>query len=90
MVQDGIVAISFIHCDKVQPYLLARNPEYTAGMPTAIASTTLAMLACPVCKQQGLTAIADQGQKWILCAHCQLRYPIVDGIPVMLAARASR
>ena len=40
----------------------------------------LALLACPAC--QGDVELKDNK---IICKHCQREYPIVDGIPVLLA-----
>lgn len=47
----------------------------------------LAILACPSCK----AAVREEGG-WIVCANheCALRYPIRDGIPVMLVEEAKR
>ena len=39
----------------------------------------LAILACPVCK----TSVRLQGDR-LVCEQCGRRYPIRDGIPVML------
>jgi len=44
----------------------------------------LSRLVCPVCHQV-LRLDAEQ----IVCTGCARRYPIVDGIPVLLAERAS-
>jgi uncharacterized protein YbaR (Trm112 family) len=43
----------------------------------------LAILACPVCK----TAVVEEGER-LICARCHRRYPIRDGIPVMLIEEA--
>lgn len=47
----------------------------------------LKILACPACK----TAVKQEGQ-WIVCQNskCALRYPIRDGIPVMLVDEAQK
>jgi uncharacterized protein YbaR (Trm112 family) len=47
-------------------------------------SEDLRLLVCPVCHQT-LAPEADA----VRCNGCERRYPIVDGIPVLLAARAS-
>lgn len=39
----------------------------------------LDILACPSCKGD----VDEQGEK-IVCRNCGRKYPIVDGIPVML------
>ncbi len=45
----------------------------------------LEILACPACK----TAVALQGDR-LVCAQCGRRYPIRDGIPVMLVDEAEQ
>jgi len=41
-------------------------------------------LACPVCRA-ALRADADA----IVCTECSRRYPVIDGIPVLIADRPS-
>ena len=43
----------------------------------------LEILACPVCK----TAVRLEGD-WLACGQCGRRYPIRNGIPVMLVEEA--
>lgn len=43
----------------------------------------LEILACPACK----TAVRLEGER-LVCASCGRRYPIRDGIPVMLIEEA--
>jgi uncharacterized protein YbaR (Trm112 family) len=43
----------------------------------------LDILACPACK-----ADVNLESEWIVCAGCGRRYPIRDGIPVMLIEEA--
>lgn len=47
----------------------------------------LEILACPACK----SGVRQEGE-WIICtgAGCGLRYPIRDGIPVMLVEEAEK
>lgn len=45
----------------------------------------LEILACPVCKK-GVT----QEEDWLVCSECSRRYPIRDGIPVMLVDEAEQ
>lgn len=45
----------------------------------------LDLLVCPVC----LAALAGGDGQWLCCKGCGRRYPIEDGIPVLLAARAA-
>jgi len=43
------------------------------------------ILACPVCQQK---LIPEQHQNTLQCAHCRLKYPIRNGVPIMLRAQA--
>lgn len=43
----------------------------------------LSILACPACK----TGITLEGER-IVCAKCGRKYPIKDGIPIMLIDEA--
>lgn len=43
----------------------------------------LDILACPVCKGD---IVEDKEE--LLCAKCKRRYPVVDGIPIMLEEEA--
>jgi len=43
----------------------------------------LEVLACPVCK----VSIELDGD-WLVCSQCARRYPVRDGIPVMLVEEA--
>ena len=45
----------------------------------------LNLLACPVCK----TSVRLEGER-LVCAQCGRRYPIRDGIPVMLMEEAEQ
>ncbi len=45
------------------------------------------LLACPRCHGQ---LIDEQGGERLLCAACSLRFPVRDGIPVMLLDQAER
>ena len=49
--------------------------------------TLMEILACPECKGDVILD-AERGQ--IVCAACCLRYPIRDGIPIMLVDEAQR
>jgi hypothetical protein len=48
-----------------------------------IDKTLLDILACPVCK----TPVRLEGER-LVCERCKRRYPIRDGIPVMLVEEA--
>ena len=43
----------------------------------------LDILACPLCK----TPVKEEGDR-LVCTHCGRRYPVRDGIPVMLIEEA--
>jgi len=43
------------------------------------------ILACPVCK--GELSAYDEG-RFVLCGPCGLRFPVREGIPVLLADEA--
>jgi uncharacterized protein len=45
----------------------------------------LAILACPACKGD-----VEQEEGKILCPQCGRKYPIKDGIPIMLVDEAER
>lgn len=45
----------------------------------------LEILACPACK--GPVQLQDD---WIVCQECGRRYPIRDGIPIMLVDEAEQ
>jgi uncharacterized protein YbaR (Trm112 family) len=47
----------------------------------------LEILACPDCK--GDVEYDEENQK-IICCKCGLKYPVRDGIPVMLVEEAER
>jgi uncharacterized protein YbaR (Trm112 family) len=49
----------------------------------ALDPSVLSLLACPAC----LGALRLEENK-LLCAQCGRAYPIVDGIPVLIAGRA--
>jgi len=50
-----------------------------------ISRELLEVLACPKCKQK--IELSEDGQA-LVCQSDRLRYPIVDGIPVMLVEEA--
>ncbi|MFN2464900.1 MAG: Trm112 family protein [Candidatus Dormibacteria bacterium] len=61
-------------------YLLEPTPEERA---LGLAAGSLTMLVCPAC--HGDLAPAEAA---LTCPRCALRYPVEDGIPVLLASRA--
>lgn len=58
-------------------------PANSKAIP-AFDSAVLAQLACPVC----LGALRREDAR-LNCAACGRSYPIVDGIPVLIAGRDS-
>ncbi len=53
----------------------------------SLSNELLAILVCPVCKG-GLEQV-EEGTG-LVCRPCRLRYPVRDGIPVMLPDDAER
>ncbi len=45
----------------------------------------LSILACPACK----AAVKEESEK-IVCRKCGLKYPVRDGIPIMLIDEAEK
>jgi uncharacterized protein YbaR (Trm112 family) len=45
----------------------------------------LEILACPVCK----TKVREEGDR-LVCTECGRRYPVRDGIPIMLVDEAEQ
>ena len=43
------------------------------------------ILACPVCKGD---LEADSACSVLLCLHCGLKFPVRDGVPIMLTNEA--
>ncbi len=54
---------------------------------TAPMASALALLACPVCWSP-LAVDQHKGEPVVICIVCARRYPIVDGIPVLIPDRA--
>jgi uncharacterized protein YbaR (Trm112 family) len=54
----------------------------------ALTPELLSILACPVCKGPLTAAEGEAGG--LLCARCDLRYPVRDGIAILLADEAAR
>ncbi len=52
----------------------------------ALSPDLLEILACPACKEP---VEPSQDRLWLVCARCQLRYPVRDDIPIMLPEEAS-
>ena len=47
----------------------------------------LAILVCPQCRGE-LTY--DRAAERLICDKCRLRYPVTDGVPVMLPEEAEK
>ena len=47
----------------------------------------LEILACPLCKAE---VVLDEANSRLICTQCGRRYPIRDGIPVMLIDEAEQ
>lgn len=47
----------------------------------------LEILACPICKGE---LVFDKTNEELICRFDRLAFPVIDGIPVMLEARARR
>ncbi len=50
-----------------------------------LSAELIAMLACPKCKGNIEPA---EGGMFLACRPCRLKYPVVDGIPLMLIEEA--
>ena len=53
-------------------------------MHTAISQQLVEILACPICKGD----VRLEGEK-LVCTKCGRRFPIIDGIPIMLGGKLS-
>ena len=53
----------------------------------ALSAELLEILVCPQCKGE-LQYLLDP--EALVCAACRLRYPVCDGIPVMLVDEAEK
>ncbi len=53
----------------------------------ALSKELLDILVCPVCRERVQLADDCSG---LVCAPCRLKYPIQDGIPVMLVDEAEK
>lgn len=53
----------------------------------ALSRDLLAILACPACRGE-VRLLGDESG--LICPACRLKYPVRDGIPVMLVDEAER
>jgi uncharacterized protein YbaR (Trm112 family) len=66
------------------------KPELFASTPLAQRDRILDMLACPAC-QSGLRLVQTEAAvSSIHCMNCQRRFPILDGIPILIAEAEER
>ena len=56
--------------------------------PMTVPSELLQILRCPQCK--GGLRVIEVERPTLECAACRLRYPVRDGIPIMLVNEAVR
>lgn len=49
----------------------------------------LDILACPACKADVVLETSNEHEK-IVCTKCKRKYPVKDGIPIMLIEEAER
>ncbi len=52
-----------------------------------ISKGLLDILACPACDERPSVALSDD-QQFLVCTKCTKKYPIKNGIPVMLVEEA--
>ena len=57
--------------------------RFDLGAQVEFDSSVAEMLACPVCR---VDLRLESG--CLVCARCGRRYPVADGIPVLIAERA--
>ncbi len=65
---------------------IANDENVNAQSSRGLSQTLLEILACPACK--GKIVHDEAGEKLVCQGECQRRYPIRDGIPVMLIDEA--
>ncbi len=57
---------------------------------TALAPELLEILVCPACHGELDLVQNDLQDQGLHCRACKLRYPVRDGIPVMLVSEAEQ
>ena len=62
---------------------MSESQNTSGSIPPGLDPSALSQLACPACYGALLPAPAH-----LLCAACSRRYPVIDGIPVLIPARA--
>ncbi len=67
-----------------------RAPRAAAGeRAAAVPAAIRGILACPKC-HGSLQDAADPSGPSLVCASCALRYPVRDGLPILLVEQAER
>jgi len=58
----------------------------------SISPDLLAKLRCPVCVQESdeQSRLQLVNEVWLVCQHCNRKYPIRDDIPIMLIDEGTR
>ncbi len=56
-------------------------------MENKISKELLDILACPICKSD---LEYDEENEKLICNKCRLKYPIKEGIPIMLEEEAEK
>jgi uncharacterized protein YbaR (Trm112 family) len=46
------------------------------------------LVVCPVCRQSLAAEREGENVAFLRCTGCGKRYPVIDGIPILLAERA--
>jgi uncharacterized protein YbaR (Trm112 family) len=54
----------------------------------SVSPQLLAILVCPKCKGD-LEYVENPPESSLVCHNCRLRYPVRDGIPIMLIDEAT-
>ena len=50
----------------------------------------LDILRCPACVREKDGLLKYQKEAWLICTDCGRKYPVVDGIPVMLISEGDK
>jgi len=53
----------------------------------SITTALLEILACPGCKG---AIFLDKDNTGLICPHCRLKYPVKNGVPIMVIGEAIR
>ena len=63
------------------------TPKASGNDSDSINQELLSILACPTCDARSPVELTSE-KKFLKCVHCGLKYPINNGIPVMLVEEA--